>query len=303
MSLEIDGPPLPLLSDPIRLPVERLVSDYRGRAWRVTAARDLADYASHPCAILSDGSYSVFVKFSGAANGLEQLEIEQASLRFLSQRARVRTPAAIGALAVDGGAVLVLEALTAVEREPPHWRQIGQTLSRLHQIKGERFGLDTHGYFGPFYQDNRPLADWPTFYAERRLWPHLRLAIDSGNLPLEVARQVEKLIARLPGLCGPSVAPSLLHGDAQQNNFISTASGAVIIDPAVYYGHPEIDLALLDYFQAVPPDVFEGYQDVMPIEAGFSERRALWRVAAFLAVVTVDGSFLGQLTAAVQQYL
>src|SRR6185369_2682156 len=108
-----------------------------------------------------------------------------------------------------------------------------------------------------FYQDNRPLDDWPSFYAERRLGPLLRLAMDSGHLPVELGRKVEKLMTRLPELCGPTVAPALLHGDGHQNNFISTARGAVLIDPSIYYGHPEIDLALVDYFHAVPPEVFE----------------------------------------------
>ncbi len=65
------------------------------------------------------------------------------------------------------------------------------------------------------------------------------------------------------------------HGDAQQNNFISTDRGAVVIDPAVYYGNPEMDLAYVDYFQAVPDDVLDGYRDELPIDAGFRERRDL----------------------------
>jgi len=297
------------LSDPIRQPVEQLVSSHCARRWRATTARDLAEFSSHPAAILSDGGFSVFVKVSTAANGLEQFETELASLRYLAQRG-VPTPNALGVLAVPGGAVLVLEAVAAVERGPRQWREIGQVLGRMHQIKSERFGLGTHGYFGPFYQDNRPLDDWPSFYAERRLWPHLRLAVESGHLPADLAVQVEKLIARLPELCGPTVAPALLHGDAQQNNFISTAAGAMLIDTAtIYYGHPEIDLALVDYFYAVPPDVFDGYRDEMPIDPGFPERRELWRVFAYLAVVTVDGgsgwggSFVERLSAALRRYV
>ena len=123
-------------------------------------------------------------------------------------------------------------------------------------------------------------------------------------MPPVVIRQVEKLISRLPELCGPEIVPSFLHGDAQQNNFISTEMGAVVIDPAVYYGHPEMDLAFIDYFQTVPDDVLAGYQDELPIDPGFKERRDLWRVWGYLAAVTVEGSgYLGKLTEAVQKYL
>jgi protein-ribulosamine 3-kinase len=147
------------------------------------------------------------------------------------------------------------------------------------------------------------MKDWPAFYAECRLRAGLRLAVDSGNLPGEFIPLVESLIARLPGLCGPEVEPALLHGDAQQNNFISTAMGAVVIDPAVYFGHPEMDLAFVDYFQPVPKDVFDGYQEELPIDPGFWERRDLWRIWGWLACITLEGrSYLTKLTEAIQRY-
>jgi fructosamine-3-kinase len=293
-----------LANHPLRSPVEQLVSQYKGRPWTIKDARDMTEFASHPCAILSDGFYAVFAKFSEAANGLEQFEIEVAGLRLLSKRSGVLTPAAIGIIPVTGGSVLVLEAIQAVDRTPRQWRQIGQTVARIHKIKGKWFGLERHSYFGPLYQDNTPLSDWPTFYAERRLGPGLRLAIDAGHMPPDVGRQVEKLMARLPELCGPDIVPTLLHGDAQQNNFISSERGAVVIDPAVYYGHPEIDLAYIDYFQPVPDDVFEGYQDELPIDPGFWARRDLWRIWGYLAIVAVEGpSYLGKLIKAVQRYI
>jgi fructosamine-3-kinase len=263
----------------------------------------MADFACHPAAILSDGAYSVFAKFSDAANGAEQFEVELAGLRLLSERSGVLIPTPIGIVPSSGGSILVLEAVQAVEREPRHWRQVGQALARIHKIKADRFGLGSHGYFGPLYQDNTPASDWPTFYAERRLGAGLRSAVDAGHLPADMVPQIERLISRLPELCGPEVAPSLLHGDAQQNNFISTEAGAVIIDPAVYFWHPEMDLAHIDFFQPVPEDVFDGYREELPIDPGFWDRRDLWRLWAGLACVAVEGAFyLGKLKEAVQTY-
>jgi protein-ribulosamine 3-kinase len=233
-----------LASNPLHTCVEQAVSGHIGRQWAVRDAKDMTEFACHPAAILSDGSYSVFAKSSEAANGFEQFEIELAGLRLLSELSGVITPTPIGIISVAGGSILVLETVEVVDRAPRHWREIGRTLARIHKIKWDRFGLERHGYFGPLYQDNTPTSDWATFYAERRLLPGLRLAIDSGNMPSVVIRQVEKLITCLPELCGPETAPTLLHGDAQQNNFISSEKGTVVIDPSVYYGNPEMDLAV-----------------------------------------------------------
>jgi protein-ribulosamine 3-kinase len=294
----------PLSAAPLRAPVERLVSAHTGRPWTVVEAQDLADLACHPAALLSDGTFAVFAKFSDAPNGREQFEIELAGLRLLADRAGVLIPAPVGITPVPGGTVLVLEAVEAVDRGPRQWREIGRTLACIHRVHGDRFGLETDGYYGPLPQDNTPAGDWPTFYAERRLEPGLRLAVDSGHLPAAVARQVEGLIPRLPALCGPPAAPTLLHGDAQQNNYITTAAGPVVIDPAVYYGHPEIDLAALDLYQPVPADVYDGYHDERPIDPAFWERRDLWRIAPYLAAVTVEGErWLGDLMGAIRPYL
>lgn len=293
----------PLSSDSFRACIEKLVSQHTGERWEMKEFRDMNEFSSHPSALLSDGSYSVFVKFSSAAHGQEQFEVELAGLRFLSDRAGVLIPTPIGNIPFGDGVVMVLEGVQAIERTSKQWRQIGQALAQIHKNKGERFGLRAHNYFGPLYQDNRPLSDWATFYVERRLWPRFVGAVNSGHMPTDIIHKVEKLILRIPDLCGPPVVPTLLHGDAQQNNFISTERGAVVIDPAVYYGHPEMDLAFVDYFQPVPEEVFIGYQEEIPIDAGFGERRDLWRLYGYLAAVEVEGAVhLPKLIKAVVKY-
>jgi protein-ribulosamine 3-kinase len=301
--MEIDAPSARLLNALYRLPVENAVSDHYGLKWSIKNFKDMNDFASHPSAILSDGVQSVFVKLSEAAHGQDQFEVELAGMQLLSERAGVLTPSPIGIIPVPGGVIMILEAVLVVTRGGEQWREIGRTLARIHQVKGAHFGLETHGYFGPLYQDNRPTPDWLTFYVERRLWPRLMGAIDSGNLPAEIIHQVERLILRLPNLDIPDCAPRLLHGDAQQNNFISSPMGAMVIDPAVYYGNPEMDLAYVDYFQPVPEEVFLGYQELMPIDPGYFERRDLWRVPAYLAAIMVEGAvYLDQLVSALQKY-
>jgi hypothetical protein len=91
-----------LASNPLRIPVEQIVSEHRGRPWTIKDARDMTEFACHPCAILSDGSYSVFAKLSEAANGFEQFEIELAGLRLLRERSGVLTPTPIGIVPVTG---------------------------------------------------------------------------------------------------------------------------------------------------------------------------------------------------------
>ena len=136
----------------------------------------------------------------------------------------------------------------------------------------------------------------------------LRLAVDSGHLPPALAAGISRIAVRLPGLSGPEPRPALLHGDAQQNNFVTTGTGAVLIDAAPYFGHPEADLALVDYFEPVPAEVLVAYRDVLDVDPGFARRKELWRLAAYLAVITVDGHnpfgrwYIGRLADAIAAY-
>jgi fructosamine-3-kinase len=306
----------PLLGAAVLAAIERAASAHRGRRWASQGFTSLDDRASHPCGILHGTPFSVFAKLSPAADAREQFTAELTGLRLLHQAARVAVPVPVasGLAETPAGVLLLYEALPErppEARQPRDWQSIGRVLATLHQAGHERFGLDGPcGFFGPLPQDNRPVPAnrWADFYRERRLEPMLRTAADSGYLPSALAAGVEEVAARLPALAGPEPRPSLLHGDAQQHNFVSTAAGAVVIDPAPYFGHPEADLALVDYFRPVPADVFDAYREIARVDRGFAGRRELWRLHAYLAVVAVDGPglfgrrYLDRLAAAVRSY-
>jgi fructosamine-3-kinase len=292
-----------LLDGAVVAAIEAAASAHLGRPWLSRGFTDLDARASHPSGVLHGEPFSVFAKLGAGTDAREQFTAELEGLRLLSRAAGTRTPVPVadGVIVVAAGALLLFEALP--ERPPwarqrEDWRSVGQVLAALHTVQHPRFGLaGARGFFGPLPQDNRPVPAnrWPGFYLERRLIPALRTAVGSGHLPADLAAGVERVAARLPDLSGPEPRPSLLHGDAQQNNFISTADGAVAIDPAPYFGHPEIDLAQIDFFQPVPADVLAAYAEAAPLDPGFAGRRELWRLPTYLAVIAVDGpSPLGQ---------
>jgi fructosamine-3-kinase len=214
----------PLLAEAVVAAIGRAASAHRGKRWSAGTFTDLNDRASHPCGVFRGEPFSVFAKLSIAPDAGEQFRAELAGLNLLADAAPVVTPdpIATGVVCVQEGTLLLFEALP--ERPPEarslaDWRSIGHTLAALHQVHDERLGLgQLDGFFGPIPQDNRPVPSnrWADFYAERRLIPHLRLAVDSGHLPADLAAEVEQVARRLPSLCGPEPRPSLLHGDAQQ---------------------------------------------------------------------------------------
>jgi protein-ribulosamine 3-kinase len=292
-----------LLCDEVRIPLEHLVSSELGRTWRALRARDMHEAASHPAAILTDDTYSVFVKLTEGSLARDQAASELAGLRYLPQHAGVLTPTGIGIIEAGGGVLLVMEAVDVVPRTDDQWRQMGHALAKIHSVKGDHCGFASHTYWGPFYQDNSPTAEWVAFFRERRIAPRLEAAIASGHLPSDVVPYIERLSAQLDDLCGPPITPSLLHGDSHHNNFLDTVNGPVLIDPAIYFGHPEMDLAFVDFFAPVPDALLDGYREVTTVDVGFVSRRDLWRIPAWLAMVEMDGpQHVTPLMAALRSY-
>lgn len=279
--------------------VDRAASQHLGQPWHWDDVVDLTGQASHPCGVFRGPSLSVFAKLGRGARAEALFDAELRGLALLRATAGAPTSVPIGAGVFGVGAedvVLLSVGLAGrhgADRDPDDWARIGGALAALHLTTGPRFGLEEFdGFFGPLPQDNRPVASgrWADFYLERRLAPRLRDAVDAQHLSTALAASVERIMGRLAELCGPEPVPTLLHGDPQANNFVSTDAGAVMVDVAPYYGHPEADLALVDWIEPVPDLLFDAYRDVASIDPGFPARRELWRLHAYLAGVAVAGT-------------
>lgn len=280
--------------------IERAVGTHLGRHWKVCGFVNLDDRASHPAGILlgghSDG-LNVFVKYGAGDEALNAFRRELAGLALLRDLGGARTavPVAEGVIPVEGGCVLALEAVTeraSRDRSRADWRSIGTALGSLHRTTGTTFGLDFDGLFGPLPQVNAPVDTncWSDFVRLRRIEPFLDAAHRSGDLPHGFVKRVHAVTERLHELGGPDPLPTLLHGDAQQNNYLSTDEGAVFVDTSPFFGHPENDLAMVEIFDPVPSDVFDAYLEVREIDQGFVQRCELWRIPIYLAIIAVDGS-------------
>lgn len=165
------------------------------------------------------------------------------------------------------------------------WKTLGEQLAQLHHHSHKSFGLDHNNYIGSLVQLNEPLSSWIEFFIHRRLEPQLRLL----NPPPRVIKQFEQLYAKLPQLM-PDEKPALLHGDLWSGNLITNAHGLpCLIDPAVYFGHREAELALTRLFGGFPNDFYEAYTDTSPLPSGFEDRVDLYNLYPLLVHANLFG--------------
>ncbi|HEX8242728.1 MAG TPA: fructosamine kinase family protein, partial [Longimicrobium sp.] len=84
--------------------------------------------------------------------------------------------------------------------------------------------------------------------------------------------------------------PSLLHGDLWSGNVLSAAGDPALIDPAVYRGHREADLAMAELFGGFDARFHAAYAEAWPLQPGYREaRRGIYQLYYLLVHVTLFG--------------
>lgn len=184
-------------------------------------------------------------------------------------------------LAVDAH-VLVMQRVPGRSGAGRAGADLGRVLAGLHARTGERYGWPEDYAFGDVEISNAPADDWPRFWAERRLLVH------TDRVPATVARRLERLATRLAGCLPAYPPPALLHGDLWNGNLMHEGNRiSGLIDPACYYGHGEVDLAMLALFGGAGPDTEAAYGALPP---GHAQRRAIYQLWPALVHLRLFGA-------------
>jgi fructosamine-3-kinase len=171
---------------------------------------------------------------------------------------------------------------------------LGRNLAALHQVTAEEYGLDHNNFIGASPQPNTPTANWVTFFRDKRLGFQMSLAEQRGYLTSRRARLLERIGARLEEWLPARPPASLLHGDLWGGNWLTTDAGEpALIDPAVYYGHREADLAFTHLFGGFPPTFYAAYQQSWPLTEGYEARQDLYNLYHLLNHLNLFGESYG----------
>jgi len=241
--------------------------------------------------------------FEAEADGLTRLREAgaQAGARAAGGQAlRVPEVLLVEDHASEGWGVLVLELLAPAPATPAVMEQAGRALASLHAQRGGGPGLEVDNFIGSLPQDNRPApgdegagaGSWRAFFRARRVEPLL------GALPAQVRRRVEGLDFDAL-LDEPDGGCALLHGDLWGGNLVAGSRvggagtgepSAWFIDPAVYRGHPEVDLAMTQLFGGFSTRFYDAYQEVAgPFDAELPQRLEVLNLYPLLVHATLFG--------------
>ncbi|MFN3875801.1 MAG: fructosamine kinase family protein [Flavobacteriales bacterium] len=272
--------------------IERLsehLSVHLGRPTDVEMATPVGGGSINDAYRLETDAGRFFVKVNSADRFPSLFEAEADGLRRLHQAGALRIPQPIAHGEDHEDAYLLMDWIEGGLKGGAFWEELGRGLARLHGHSATRFGLERDNYIGSLRQINTAEADWPAFYIKHRLEPLLKMARDHRRLEAGISFRFERLFAKLDRLF-PSEPPALLHGDLWSGNLLCDAEGRpVLIDPAVYFGHREMDIAMTRLFGGFDTEFYSAYASECPLERGWEDRVDLCNLYPLLVHVNLFG--------------
>jgi fructosamine-3-kinase len=285
--------------------VESALAARSGKAVGIRNAAPVGGGCINPAArVEAEDGEAFFLKWN-PAHPPEMFAAEADGLRALAAPGVLRIPEAL-AWGGNGTGMdpswLLLEFIPRGRPDAHYGRRLGEGLALLHVSASTgrepprpraAYGWHRDNFIGSLPQENEPSDDWAVFWRDRRLAPQVRRAREGGYFTGTGGQILDRLISRLDEVMADSAGegPALLHGDLWSGNFYAGPSGEpVLIDPAVYQGSGEVDLAMMELFGSFPPGFRDGYgsrRTLAPEYDGF--RRALYQLYYLLVHVNLFG--------------
>jgi len=250
------------------------------------------DINSAYCLFTSTGKY--FLKVNDENKYPLMFPREAKGLDELREVCIIKIPQVIKHGICNDQQYLLLEWLEKGVPQKDMWGNFGKGLAMMHKQPQEYFGLNEDNYIGSLNQNNDPHNDWYSFYTECRIKPLVKKLFDAGDLSAMDIRNADLFCNYLKTVL-PGESPSLLHGDLWAGNYMIISSGyAAIFDPAVYYGHREMDIGMTKLFGGFDQRFYEAYNETYPLEKGWENRLPITQLYPLLVhAVLFGGHYVG----------
>lgn len=231
----------------------------------------------------------LFLKWNDARKFPGMFAAEARGLKLLRDTSAIHVPGLVACGGNDSWQFLLLEFVEQGPRTSTYWADLGKQLASLHRHTAPAFGLDHDNYIGSLSQVNTPGKKWVDFFISQRLEVQVKLAADHGRLGPETIRQFGVLYKKL-GEMLPEEKPCLLHGDLWSGNLITNAHGSpCLIDPAVYYGNREAEIAFTRLFGGFPTAFYNSYHTAFALLPGHEERFDIYNLYPLMVHVNLFG--------------
>ncbi len=244
-----------------------------------------------------------FIKYNENPNALKMFQAETYGLQLISETNTIKTPKVLACDTFEGAAFLLMAFIESKLPTPADFKNLGQQLALLHTCTSKHFGLKQDNFIGRLHQNNKPNTNWGDFYTKERLLSQLKLAeqkqlLSKNEYPS--AQKIENILIPL----FTDIKPALLHGDLWSGNYLISNDGSpYLIDPAVYYGHNEVDIAMTKLFGGFDSSFYDAYNAHFKNDKNTLARIEIYQLYYLLVHLNLFGrSYYGSVNSILKKY-
>jgi fructosamine-3-kinase len=259
---------------------------------KILSQRQISGGCINDAEIVTSKSGKTFFVKTNNKSAKDMFMKEANGLNELAKADVIRVPKVI--YAADD--FIILENISSKTNDKLFWEKFGRNFAMLHKYKSDSFGFYEDNYIGSTPQLNHTSStekiNWTEFYFNKRILYQYKLAEKKGYAGEELRKCFSRLESKINIILKDCNAkPSLLHGDLWSGNFITDETGnACLIDPAVYYGHREADLAMTKLFGEFDSRFYSAYNEEYPLDSGNGYRENIYKLYHILNHLNLFGS-------------
>lgn len=245
---------------------------------------------NHNQGIQLDTSEGLFFLKMNFEHERDILSKEASGLNLLQQSTFLKIPKTFGTGRIEDYNYLLSEFIPTGRSQMDYWENLGLGLAHLHLSDASSFGLEEDNFIASIPQKNQFNSSWSEFFIQMRLEPLVGKAYFDQLIPLNFLKKFQEIYPKIESIF-PIEKPALLHGDLWSGNVLITGEGQpCLIDPAVYYGHREMDLAFSKLFGGFDSAFYESYESVFPLASGFDQRIGIYNLYPLLVHLNLFGT-------------
>ena len=145
-----------------------------------------------------------------------------------------------------------------------------KSILKLHNKSNDEFGFKFDTQIGGMKQPNKFNNNWVDFFSNQRLSVMYEAINKTNPMPKNINVKIEKLINNIADFLPKNPKISLLHGDLWEGNILFKNQKLVgLIDPGIFYGHNEMELAYLRWFKFVDKNFLDKYNNYFSISKNY----------------------------------
>lgn len=291
-------------NDDLLVRIQTLLADREGNDFKLRSVAPVSGGNINYCYRLRFPAAEYFLKLNDAGRYPHMFAREAEGLSAIAATDTVTVPEVIATGSCGTQSFLLMEWIEQGRATSASQILLGRRLAEMHRHGEKYVGFGSDNYIGSLKQVNGWLESWGEFFIFNRINVQLKLAHINNLINKSLLNKFDTICTRISTLF-PGEEPSLLHGDLWAGNYLVGPDGtSVLIDPAVYYGHREMDIAMTRLFGGFNERFYDSYNEAFPLQADWQERIDLWNLYPLLVHVNLFGAgYLPEVERCVNNYL